>query len=198
MILLSHFDAFGEDNENSTEILLSTFKNRNNVQVVKLPTVFKKSGEILIKEIEEAKPSAVIMLGQAGGRTAVTPEKVAINIMDARIKDNEGNKPCDEPIIEGGPTAYFSTLPVREITEKLRKNGIPATISYTAGTFVCNSLFYQIMHYISENALDIRAGFIHFPYLHRQVAGRPQIPSMGLIEMQRAMEIILDVVEANS
>ncbi len=75
MILLSHFDAFGEDRENSTEILLSTFKTRNNVQVVKLPTVFKKSGEILIKEIEEAKPSAVIMLGQAGGRTAVTPEK---------------------------------------------------------------------------------------------------------------------------
>jgi len=196
VVLLSHFDAFGEDRENSTEILLSNFKTRDNVQVVKLPTVFRKSGEILIKEIEKTKPSAVIMLGQAGGRTAVTPEKVAINIMDARIEDNEGNKPCDEPVVEGGPTAYFSTLPVREITKKLRKNGIPAAISYTAGTFVCNSLFYQIMHYLSENDLNIRAGFIHFPYLHQQVAERPQIPSMGLIEMQRAMEIILDVVEA--
>lgn len=197
MILLSHFDAFGEDSENSTEILLSTFKTRNNVQVVKLPTVFKKSGEILTKEIEKIKPSVVIMLGQAGGRTAITPEKVAINIMNARIGDNEGNKPCDEPVVEGGPNAYFSTLPVREITEKLRKNRIPAAISYTAGTFVCNSLFYQIMHYLSENGLDIKAGFIHFPYLHRQVVPKPQIPSMGLAEMQRAMEIILDVVGAN-
>lgn len=127
--------------------------------------------------IEAHQPSYVITVGQAAGRNAITPERVAINLDDFRIPDNGGNQPIDEPIDEEGPAAYFSTLPIKAITRKLQENGIPCQVSNTAGTFVCNHVFYGIQHFLRDT--DIGHGFIHIPLLPEQAAATDQ-PSMSL------------------
>ncbi|EOD79469.1 pyrrolidone-carboxylate peptidase [Grimontia sp. AD028] len=127
--------------------------------------------------IEAHQPSYVITVGQAAGRNAITPERVAINMDDFRIPDNGGNQPIDEPIDEEGPAAYFSTLPIKAITRKLQENGIPCQVSNTAGTFVCNHVFYGIQHFLRDT--DIGHGFIHIPLLPEQAAATDQ-PSMSL------------------
>lgn len=190
-VLLTAFDAFGEDKINSAERAVSEadFSNESfEVFRLILPTVFEKSAKILIDAIEKIKPSSVICIGQAGGRAYVTPERIAINVDDARIADNDGNTPVDKPIAEQGPAAYFSTLPIKSIIEELNKNEIPASVSNTAGTFVCNHIFYSLMHYSSQKAPWLLGGFIHVPYLPEQ-AMEKNLPSLSLEMIKKAVEI---------
>ena len=180
MILVSHFDSFGTDNSNSSETIAGLLKERTNeIRVIDLPTVFLKSGDLLIEAIEETHPELIIMLGQAGGRSAVSIEKVAINSMDSRIEDNEGNRPKGIPIDKDGPAGYFSTLPIEEIVGALRESVLPGYVSFSAGSFVCNCLMYQVLNYLSSIDKPSPAGFIHIPYLAEQVIDRPGTPWVG-------------------
>ena len=189
-VLITAFDAFGGESINSANEAVAQLNFKiNNVEIFKLfvPTVFKKSSEAVIEAIEKIKPHCVLCIGEAGGRECITPERVAINVEDARIKDNEGNQPQDKPIVSEAPAAYFSTLPIKSIVEELKRLCIKAEISNTAGTFVCNHLFYSVMHHISEKKLGTLAGFIHVPYLPEQ-ANKKGLPSMTLDEIIIALE----------
>ena len=142
-ILFTGFDPFGGEKINPAGEAVKMMKNEiHGAEILKLevPTVFGKAGEVLKKTVEQYRPDAVVCVGQAGGRAAITPEMIAVNIMDARIPDNDGNKPCHEFIIKEGREAYFSSLPVKDIEKNLNDNGIPSAVSYHAGTFVCNYL----------------------------------------------------------
>ena len=134
------------------------------------------------------------MIGQAGGRAQITPERVAINISDANIDDNEGNRPTDEPIEIGAPAAYFSTLPIKAIVEKLKAENIPAAVSNSAGTFVCNHLMYGVLRHIEKNSLQTIAGFIHIPYLPEQTVNKENMPSLPLEVSTKAIEIAVRTV----
>jgi pyroglutamyl-peptidase len=127
----------------------------------------------------------------------ITPERVAINVDDARIEDNEGNRPIEQTIVPDGPAAYFSTLPIQGMVEAMLERGIPASISNTAGTFVCNHLMYFVLHYLAQNQQNLPAGFIHLPYLPVQVLDRANIASMGLETMVEGIGICLDVLVKN-
>ncbi len=194
-ILLCAFDPFGGESINpALEAVKSVRFEGAEVEKCEVPTVFYKSVKVVEERIEEFRPDAVLMIGQAGGRDKVTPERVAINISDARIADNEGNRPCDEPIVLGAPAAYFSTLPIKAIAEAMDASGIPSAISNSAGTFVCNHLMYGILNYIEERGYDCVAGFIHIPFLPEQVSDKPTVPSLPLDVDVRAIELALGVI----
>ena len=146
----------------------------------------------VIDAIEKEEPDAVILLGMAGGRTAITPERVAINLDDARIEDNEGNAGRTDDR-KDGPVA-LSSLPIQDMVAAMQESGIPADISNSAGTFVCNHLMYSVLHYLAMNLRRIPAGFIHLPYLPEQVVSRPTLPSISLETLVAGVEICLDVL----
>ncbi|MDU5504651.1 MAG: pyroglutamyl-peptidase I, partial [Anaerococcus vaginalis] len=181
-ILLTGFDPFGNDKINpSIELVKRIDEKIDSAQIFKIeiPTVFKKSGEILEENIKKIRPDVILCIGQAGGRSAISLERIAINIDDARIFDNLGEKPIDEKIRIDGENAYFSNLPIKKIVEEIKKENIPAEISNSAGTFVCNHLMYEAL-YLAKKYKNIRAGFIHIPYLPEQVINKTNIPSMDL------------------
>ncbi|MGC9384278.1 MAG: pyroglutamyl-peptidase I [Kosmotogaceae bacterium] len=183
-ILISYFEPFGEEKENSSELTVNAyFKQCPEVKkwavAVKLPTTFKDSANKLIETISSENPDIVLMFGQAAGRKTISIERVAINIIDARIPDNKGEQPIDKPIIPGGKNAYFSTLPTREIKKALDVKDIPSAISYSAGTYVCNYLFYSTMHFIEYNELETRAGFVHLPLSSLQSEENSDKPSLS-------------------
>jgi pyroglutamyl-peptidase len=153
-----------------------------------IPTVYRKSIVALENLIEQHKPDIVICVGQAGGRLQITPERVAINLDDARIKDNDGNQPIDERISANGPAAYWTGLPIKRIVENMKRNDIPASVSYTAGTFVCNHIFYGLMDYINRNSSNIRGGFIHIPFIPEQTIDK-QAPSLSLDTIVKSLRI---------
>lgn len=164
------------------------------VRTVELPVDRHRAIAIAIDMIGAERPDVVIMLGEAGGRFRVNPERVAINVDDFRIPDNAGNQPKDEPIVEGGPAAYFSTLPIRSIVERIAAERIPVAISNTAGTYLCNRLFYSVMHAIAVEGLATRAGFIHLPYLHDQAIGKHQdVPSLSRESIIEAVRLAIEV-----
>ena len=180
-ILLTSFDAFGEAASNaSQELLLSLPEQLGTIRLVKhvRPTVFGRAADEAAALIDALQPDAVVCLGQAEGRDAITPERVAINVMDARMPDNDGFQPRDLPITPEGPDAYFSTLPIRRMVEAIEAASVPARISNTAGTFVCNSLMYALLQHIGGLETPIPCGFIHVPPLDTQPrpAGTPALP----------------------
>ena len=143
---------------------------------VVLPCVFGTSAEELLRWLRVVRPELVVCVGQAGGRSAITPERVAINVDDALIPDNAGVRPVDVPILRGGPAAYWSTLPIKAIVAGLTARGIPSAVSTTAGTFVCNHVFYRLMHALVRRK-GIRGGFVHVPFLPQQAKrGQPSLP----------------------
>jgi pyroglutamyl-peptidase len=146
---------------------------------------------VIGEAVARIKPAVVIAVGQAGGRVDLSVERVAINVDDASILDNALRQPVDEAIVPGGPAAYFSTLPIKAIVAALRAAGLPASVSQTAGTFVCNHVFYGLMHATAGSA--VRAGFIHIPYLPEQAAAHPGAASMALAEMVRGLKIAVEV-----
>ena len=151
-----------------------------------------KSVEAIDKAIQEHNPDIVISVGQAGGRFDITPERVAINIDDFRIKDNEGNQVIDTIIKEDGEPAYFSKLPVKAMVKHMNENKIPASVSNTAGTFVCNHVMYGILYMIDKKYPNIRGGFIHIPYTTSQVIDKKNTPFMSLEEIVKGLELAIE------
>lgn len=165
-VLITGFDAFGRANTNPAwQAVQSLSSSIANAEIIKLqlPTVFGKANDILETALGEHTPDIVILVGVADNRSKIGLERVAINLDDARIQDNEGNQPIDESICAGGETAYFSTLPIKAITVALKEAGIPAQVSNSAGTFVCNHTFYGLLHLAKNECPALRSGFIHIP-----------------------------------
>lgn len=196
-ILITGFEPFGGEPINPSWEAVRLVREPETIEFVRIevPTVFKIGSETVIEGIKRENPDAVLCVGQAAGRKAVSVERVATNIMDARIADNAGQKPMDEPIDEASPAAYFSTLPIKRIVSAIHEAGIPAQISNSAGTFVCNELFYSVLNYLSKHKITILAGFIHVPAIPEQAARLPEgTPVFALSEIVRALEIAIRVV----
>ncbi len=196
-VLLTGFEPFGGELINPAWEVVRQIAQEQlpgiTVTTRLLPTAFDLSIQEVILAITQDRPDMVISLGQAGGRSDVSIERVALNINDASIPDNEGKQPCDTSIVEGGPAAYFSTLPIRAMVEAIRGAGIPARVSNTAGTFVCNHTMYGVLHHIAEKHLPIQAGFIHIPYLPVQAVQRGGAPSMSLGDLTVALRMAIIV-----
>lgn len=160
------------------------------VQAVRLPCVFGQATERLHAALARHQPVLVVGLGLAAGRAEWQPERVAINCDDARIADNAGQQPIDAPVVAGGPAAYFSTLPIKAIVRALRTAGLPASVSNSAGTFVCNHVFYALMHSLRTQS-GVRGGFVHVPCLPEQAAGRPGVAGMALDRQTEALRVLL-------
>lgn len=196
-ILLTAFEPFDSETINSAlEAVKLVADKIDGVDIIKLtvPTVFCKSVDVVITAIEREKPDAVFCIGQAGGRSEMTLERVAINIDDARIPDNEGNQPVDRPILLDGAPGYFSTLPIKAMVKAIRDVGIPASVSNSAGTFVCNHLMYGLLHALAEKYPNVRGGFMHVPYAPCQVVDRPSIPSMSISDIAAGIEAAIKVM----
>lgn len=161
---------------------------RHRIVAVQLPTEFGASLPALRRALRTVQPRVAIAFGLAGGRAGMSLERVAINLIDARIADNAGAQPVDVPVVRGGPAAYFSTLPIKAMLAALQGADIPAGVSQTAGTYVCNQVFYALMHATRRRRLA--AGFVHVPWLPEQ-AVRHDAPGMPLVQMQHAIEIIV-------
>ena len=199
-ILVTGFDPFGGESINpALEAVKKLNKQIGQAEIITLeiPTVFKKSLEKIEEAIQIHNPDVVVSIGQAGGRFGITPERVAINIDDARIEDNEGNQPIDTCIFEDGENAYFTNLPVKTMVTELVKQGIPATLSNTAGTFVCNHVMYGVLYMIHKKYPHMRGGFIHVPYTTQQAAAKVQMPSMSIEDITKGLEICLQVISEN-
>lgn len=195
-ILVTGFDPFGGEPVNpafeAVRLLPDVIAG---VEVVKLeiPTVFTRSATIVEQAIERERPDWVLSIGQAGGRAAVTVEKVAINLAEARIPDNDGEQPFDTPLRADGPAAYFASLPVKAMVRRIGERGIPASLSYTAGTYVCNSIMYHVLYLIERRFPGVKGGFIHVPYSVAQGVGKPAgTPTMEIATMARAIEAAIE------
>ncbi len=198
-ILLTGFDPFnGEQSNPSWEVVrrLDGLLIGDNHQIISacLPCEFVSSLHLLEAALRQHQPAIVVCLGQAGGRPDITLERIAINIDDARMPDNVGVQPVDTPVVEGGPAAYFSSLPIKAIAQELRQAGIPASVSQTAGTFVCNHVFYGLMHLAAGMKNIERAGFIHIPYLPEQAVAHAAAPSMPLDMLKTAILKVLESI----
>ena len=196
-ILLTGFEPFGGETVNPALEAVKLVKAPEDVQLntLAVPVSFRDAIPTAAAVIRAKKPDAVLLVGQAGGRSELSVERVAINVMDAVNPDNDGFAPRDLPILRDGPAAYFSTLPVRKITETLVSRGVPARISNTAGTYVCNQLMYGVLHILKEEFPDSRGGFIHVPYLPEQAAESGKgLPSMSLDLIVRGIEAALQVI----
>ncbi|MBF1307703.1 MAG: pyroglutamyl-peptidase I [Parvimonas micra] len=199
-ILVSGFDPFGGEKINpaieSVKLLPDEIKGAKIIKV-EIPTVARKSLKKLEEVIEIEKPDVVINVGQAGGRTDISVERVGINMDDFRIKDNEGNQPIDEKIAKDGPDAYLVTIPIKAMVQKMIENKIPASVSNTAGTFVCNHVCYGMAHLASTKYPNMRTGFIHIPFLPEQVVDKRNMPSMPLEMIAKGLEYAIEAIIEN-
>lgn len=197
-ILLTAFDPFGGETINPAMEAVSLVPDRiGETKIVKLtvPTVFYKSIAVVTSAIEAERPDAVLCIGQAGGRCELTPERVAINIDDARNPDNEGKQPIDRTIFSDGAPAYFSTLPIKAMVQYIRDVGIPASVSNTAGTFVCNHLMYGVLYRLNKQFSDVCGGFMHVPFAKEQAVGRyASAPSMEIKDIARGIEAAIRAI----
>ena len=182
-ILLTGFEPFGGDARNPSADLLALLGGEHidgqPIATAVLPCCFGAVGPALEAALTRHAPSLVLAIGQAGGRACLSFERVAINLLDARIADNDGAQPVDLPVIESAPPAYFTTLPVKAMAEAARAAGVPAELSLSAGTYVCNAAFFRLMHLLSAHP-HVRGGFLHIPFLPEQAARQPGAPSMAL------------------
>ena len=190
-ILLTGFEPFGTATSNPSGEIVKQISGDNIVTAI-LPVAYAQSAERLLSLIEQHNPDVVICLGQAEGRTQITPEKVAINLDDARLADNEGVLRNDVKIIEHGPDAYFSTLPVKDMVEAMKAQGIPAAVSLSAGAFLCNHVFYVAQNKFAGS--NVRSGFVHVPLMDSQAPEFPGLPTMPLDQMVTAVRAMLEVL----
>ena len=196
-LLLTGFTPFaGETINPALEAVKHVKPEIAGMEIVKLevPTVFGESVRLVAEAIEREQPDFVLSVGQAGGRAAVTPERVAINVDDARIPDNAGQQPIDVPIFADGENAYFATLPVKAMAEAIREAGLPSALSNTAGTYVCNHLMYGVLYHLNRHHKSAKAGFIHVPYIPEQTADKPGVPFMPLDDIVRALEAAIAAI----
>jgi len=193
-ILLTGFDPFGGESINPSWEAVRTLDGKriggHRIVARQLPTEFAGSLRVLKAAVREIAPVILLGVGQAGGRTQLSIERVAINVQDARIADNAGAQPVDEPVIADGPAAYFSTLPIKAMLAALHAKGLPAEISQTAGTYVCNHIAYAMLH-LAAKRRGMRAGFIHIPYLPEQAARLRGAASMAQADVVQGLEIAL-------
>lgn len=200
-VLLTGFEPFGGENINpSWEIARAVEMDPPcgvTMSAARLPVDTEKVGACLEGLLEKEHPRVLIMLGQAGGRSVISIERVAINVLDFSIPDNSGRQVTDQPIISGGPAAFFSSLPVRAIMEALNAEAVPASISNSAGTYLCNQAMYLALHFIAANGLKTRAGFIHVPYLPEQACRQKSpAPSLSLATMTAGVRIAVSQASA--
>ncbi len=200
-VLITGFDPFGGESVNpayeAVKLLPDTIAG---AQIIKLeiPTVFSKSGPAVEAGIQEHQPDIVINVGQAGGRSCVTIEKVAINLADARIPDNAGEQPVDEVLQKDGENAYFATIPVKAIVQNVRDHGIPCHVSYTAGTYVCNCVMYNVLYMAAKKYPNIRAGFIHVPFAAEQAVDKANgMAFMSLEMIAKSLEYAIEATVQN-
>jgi pyroglutamyl-peptidase len=175
-LLITGFEPFGGERVNPSAVAAQRLACEDfpgvEVSHLVLPVVRFRCIELVVDAVERARPDVVVMLGQAGSRPWLTPERVAIKLDDYRIPDNAGGQPVEEPIVPGGPAAYFSTLPVKDMVRCIQAAGVPAAVSNTAGTFLCNHVSYGVLHHLSVRRLPVTAGFIHLPLLPDQAAAK--------------------------
>lgn len=194
--LVTGFEPFGGDKVNPSWLAVSRLRKKIGslaVHTAELPTSFGRSADALRDSIEKLRPDIVLCVGLAGGRSELCLERVAINVQDARIRDNDGKQPIDKPVVPGGPAAHFATLPIKACVAEMRKAGLPAAVSNTAGTFVCNHIFYALMDIAATARPPMRGGFLHVPYAPEQAVGLAGAPSMAIDDIARGIEIILEV-----
>ena len=194
-ILVTGFEAFDKSALNPSAEIVKALKGDDLVTAI-LPVVFGQASAQLCELIDLHKPSAVLCLGQAEGRSVITPERIAINLVDARIPDNAGNQPLEQRIIADGPDDYFSTLPIEKMVASMRAAGIPASISLSAGTFVCNHIFYVLQDYLKDSS--VKSGFMHVPLMDEQRREFPTLPTMPIRQMIAGVEIALDVLRVET
>jgi len=195
-ILLTGFTPFGKSPLNPSQQLIKSLPEigNNGETLLKaiLPVDQVQAPKILLDHLHQSQPDAILMFGLASGRPKICLERVAINLRDFRIPDNAGVTVSDEPVIVDGPAAYFSTLPLRAMLNALQAEAIPASISLSAGAYLCNQVFYTVMHEVTQKQLTIRAGFIHLPALPAQAAGSDKnLPSMSLDQEIQAAHILI-------
>lgn len=191
-VLLTGFDAFAGDEVNPSWLVAQALQGQDiqghQVVAAQLPTEFAASRKLLTKLLIQHQPTLVLCLGIAGGRAGLSLERIAINVQDARIADNAGAQPIDIPVVKSGPAAYFSTLPIKAMLQALSAANIAADVSQTAGTFVCNHVFYALMHDLKKQrgSAKARGGFVHVPYLPSM-----GLPSMPLDDMVRGLRVAI-------
>lgn len=199
-ILLTAFDPFGGEKINPALEAVKLVKAEDlTAELIKLevPTVFHKSIKTVQEAMRKHKPDAVLCVGQAGGHFQLTPERVAINLDDARIPDNEGQQPVDEPIFADGADAYFASLPIKAMVESIKAENLPAAVSNTAGTFVCNHLMYGVLYTIAKEFPQCRGGFIHVPFIPAQVVDKANTPCLSLNDIARGLTASLQAIIAH-
>lgn len=199
-ILVTGFEPFGGESTNPSMELVKALEPQigsAHIHTAILPVTASGGLQAALQAIQEIGPDAVVCVGQAGGRCAVTVERVGVNVDDFSIPDNEGKQPHNVPIVEGGPDAYLSTLPIHEMVEAMRGAGVPAAVSNSAGTYVCNHVMYGVAHYLAQHKPTAMSGFIHIPYLPQQVLDKPDKPSMGLELALRGLTAGLEVLAAS-
>jgi pyroglutamyl-peptidase len=190
-VLLTGFEPFGKATLNPSGEIIKQISGDNIVTAI-LPVAYAQSAEALLALIEQHKPDVVICLGQAEGRTHITPERIAINLDDARLADNEGITRNDVPIVVSGPVAYESTLPVKEFVTAINEAGVPAAVSLSAGAFLCNHVFYVAQDHFKGT--KVRSGFVHVPLMDEQAGEFPGLPTMPLDQMVKAVRTMLEVL----
>lgn len=197
-VLITGFDPFGGETINPAYEAVKLLPDEiAGAKIIKkeIPTVFQKGPDAVYEEIQSSKPDYVLCIGQAGGRSQVTPEWVGINFRNARIADNEGNQPLQTSVVENGPEAYFTMLPVFRMVEKMKENGIPANVSYTAGTYVCNDVMYSVLHYCHTEFKGVKGGFMHVPFATEQTVNQPAgTPGMNLKDIAKAIELSVEAM----
>ena len=189
-LLITGFDPFGGEKINPSWEAVKLLPEKIGdfaIYKMEIPTVFGVAAQQVLAQARQLQPDVVLCIGQAGGRSAVTPERVAVNLWDANICDNAGNQPQEQTIVEGAPTAYFSTVPCKKMVEAIRQAGFPGAVSNSAGTFVCNDVLYTLLHHFDGTA--VRAGFIHVPYLPSQGT-----PNMELADIVKALTAAIEAL----
>ena len=190
-LLITGFDPFGGEQINPSWESVKLLEDKiGEYSLIKLqiPTIFKKGVDKIIERANEINPDVIICVGQAGGRRGITPEVVAINLVEANIPDNEGNQPMGVPVINGGENAYFSTLPIRQMVTAIKTKEIPSALSFSAGAFVCNEVLYTLLNYF--NGTNVKVGFIHVPFLPEQAGDK--YPSMELNKIVEGLTIAIE------
>ncbi|MGH8619361.1 MAG: pyroglutamyl-peptidase I [Burkholderiales bacterium] len=196
-LLVTAFEPFAGDTLNASQEAVQRLPSRiAGAGIVReiLPTMFGRALESLAELIERERPTHVVCVGEAGGRAELCVERIAINVDDARLRDNAGRQPVDTPVVAGGPAAYFSTLPIKAMAAAIRAAGLPAAVSNSAGTYVCNHVFYGLLHLAATRYPKLRAGFIHVPCLPAQAAAHAGMPSLSATDTARGLVAALQAV----
>ena len=191
-VLITGFEPFGGESINPSWEVAKILAKQPHIEAVQLPCVFDRSLDVLREKIQALRPDVVICIGQAGGRSSIEIERVAINLNDASIPDNQGNQPIDTDIVPHAPAAYFTTLPAKAMVQAVKNAGVPASLSLSAGSYVCNHVMFGLLHFLAENFPQTRGGFIHIPFLPEQGVQHRNAPTMALDTLVKGLNIAVE------